>query len=394
MSAAGIISRRLHFTAGCTLLLAACSAATPSASLPGSSSPTASAAASGQARSPGSDDVAAGEFLQVVADELRLRSAAGTDAMLVDTLPGGTLVRVESEAVEADGFRWREVLGIDGQSGWAADGDATDPWLTPVPEVDGGTPVVILGTVCDVIGPLNVPTTVVMDDGWVIAPDPSAGGAHVTRQLTSDGLEEVRGAVQGSAHLQASDEYLPQPKPGAEPPGHGACQYTFTIPTAGGDPIVVSSVGWFGDEEESTFYQPSPERRALDALARNLTNIMGLLDDGSWTGRATPYVAEELVLRIEEGIGGPAPEGAPELDPAVLGLGDIDEFGDPVGTARCGIVSRAQGFELARLLNRAEPGFSVRLDNVSTPYFTTDDRWFGLVFGPRLPGGQPECPAF
>ena len=320
-----------------------------------------------------------------------MRAEAGIDASLVDTLFRGALVRLDAEPVEADGYRWREIVTLNGRVGWVADGDASDPWLAELPDLGRGTPLVTLGTVCDVTPPLNPPATVVMDDGWVVAVNASAGGGWVARQLSSDGLDEVQGAIRGSPYLQRSADYLPQPKPGAVPPAHGACQYTFTIPTVGGEPIVVSSVGWFGDEEESTFYQPSPERRTLDTLAGTLTNIAGVLDDEAWTGRALPYVADEFVLRVEEG-GGPAPVGAPVVDVAALGLGDLDAFGAAAGAGRCGTVPRAQAFELARMLNQAEPGLAVRLDMMPTPYFATDERWFGLVLGPRLPGGEPRCP--
>ena len=396
MTGSGTIARRLRVTAASLVVLAACSATTPSPSpgdpSSGAPSPIVSTAPSGPA-SPATGPDTGGELMQVVADELRLRTAAGTDASLVEALPRGTVVRVESDPVEADGFRWLEVLTIDGQTGWAADGDATDPWLAAIPDVGSGSPIVTLATVCDVVGPLNPPTTVVMDDGWVIAPDEPEVGGWVTRQLSSAGLEEIRGAVTGSPYLQASAEYVPEPKPGAEPPGHGACQYTFTVPPeGGGEPIVVSSVGWFGDEEESTFYQPSPERRTLDALAQNLTNVIRLLDDEAWTGNALPYVPAEVVLRIDEASGGPAPDDAPEVDPAAIGIGDIDAFGAPAGTGRCGTLSRERAFDLARVLNQAVPGFAIRLNSVPTPYFMTGDRWFSIILGPRFPGGEPRCP--
>jgi hypothetical protein len=392
----------LAFTA--TLLaavLAACGSASPTPSEAlgpdaSVSAPVASASAgdpgpgpSGSAV-PSETGVSEGAIVQVVADELRMRAEAGTASTLVGTLERGTAVRIESGPVEADGFTWFEVVDLEGRRGWAADSDGTDPWLAAIPDMTDGTSMLTLTYGCDVVGPINPPATTVMEDGRVIATDQSATLRWIVRQLSTTGLEEVRESVLESPYLQASAEYRPQPRADAgDPPGHGACSYTFTIP-ADVEPIVVTTIGWFGDEEERTFYEPSPERKSLDGIARNLIEIDNVLGEEAWEGPGLPYVAAEYSLHIRAGIG-PAPEDVGSIEPNELGLGDIGSFGNPAGNGRCATVSRAQAFEVARVLKESNAGLDVRLDAVSFPYFATDAGWFSAALAPVFPDGQPDC---
>jgi hypothetical protein len=328
--------------------------------------------------------------MQVVADELRMRADAGTASALVGTLGRGAAVRIESGPVEADGFTWFEVVDLEGRRGWAAAGDGTDPWLAAIPDMTDGTPMLTLTYGCDVTGPINPPATNVLDDGRVIATDQAGGSGWIVRQLSTTGLEQVREGVLESPYLQASAEYRPQPRADAgDPPGHGACSYTFTIPTEV-EPIVVTTIGWFGDEEEATFYEPSPERKSLDGIARNLIAIDTILDEEAWDGPGLPFVAAEYSLHIGAGIG-PAPEDAGSIDPDELGLGDIGSFGTPAGSGRCATISGAQAFEVARVLKASNIAQDLRLDAVTFPYFATDAGWFTTALAPVFPNGQPDC---
>ena len=373
-----------------TALVAACSASPTTTSRPPSpdDSSTSSIGATPTAAESASPPTADNAFLQVVSDELRIRAAAGTGAELVGTLANGSIVRVESGPTQADGFAWLEVTDVAGRRGWAADGDATDVWLAPVPEATSGTPILTLRYGCEVVAPINPPATTVMDDGWVLTTRREASGGWIARRLSTGGLDDIREDVIGSPYLQSSGSYEPQRLPGAEPPGHGACLYTFTIPR-GGEPVVVESINWFGDEEEGAFYQASPERRALDGIARNLIEIDAVLGDGAWEGPGLPYLATEYVIELGDGTG-PAPDGSPSVDPASLGLGDLDEFGAARGEGRCGVVSRAEAFEFARVINAEVPN-SVRLDIPSYPSFRTDDGWISANIAPRFPGGETDC---
>jgi len=229
-----------------------------------------------------------------------------------------------------------------------------------------------------------------MEDGRVIATDGASGYGWTVRPLSAAGLEEVREGVLASPYLQANAEYRPQPRADAgDAPGHGVCSYTFTIPTDA-EPIVVSTIGWFGDEEERTFYEPSPERKALDGLARNLIAIEDVLGDEAWEAAALPYVAPAYSVHIARGIG-PVPQDAMSIDPGALGIGDIGSFGSPAGSGRCDTISRTHAFQIASILLVASPGANVRLDAVSFPYFTTDDGWFNAALTPVFPNGQPDC---
>ena len=377
--------------------LAACGSPADSPSAPApEAEQTASARASDPAVHPsgsaplGVGGTPDGAIVQVVADELRMRAEAGTASTLVGTLERGTAVRIESGPIDADGFTWFEVVDLEGRRGWAADGDETDPWLAGIPDMSGGTPLLTLEYGCDVVGPINPPATTVLDDGHVIATDQVAGYAWSVRQLSASGLEQVRDGVLESPYLQASAEYRPQPRADAgDPPGHGVCSYTFTIPT-GDEPIVVTTIGWFGDEEETTFYEPSPERKSLDGIARNLIAIDTVLDEEAWEGPGLPFVAAEYLLHLSAGIG-PAPDDARSIEPDEFGLGDLGSFGSPAGSGRCGAISRAQAFEVARVLHESNLALDARFDAVTFLYFATGTGWFNVALTPLFPNGLPDC---
>jgi Bacterial SH3 domain len=334
--------------------------------------------------------VSDGGLAQVLSDELSLRSEAGTDAELVDTLARGTVVRVESGSTEADGFTWFEVVDVEGRRGWVADGDGEDAWLGAITDLTQAAPSLTLSYGCDVVPPVNPPATTLLDSGLVVARGQADGGEYVVRQLSAAGLDELREGVLESPYLQESADYQPVRRPGLEPPGHGLCVYVFTIATDG-EPIAVRTVGWFGDEEESTFYEPSPEREALDSIARNLIDINGILDDEAWESPPLPYVGGDYLLMTEDGFGAP-PGGAVEVDTSRFGLGDLASFGTPTGNGRCGTISRADAFEVARVINEADPAAAMGLDAVRTPYFMTGDGWVTMTMAPRFPDGGPDCP--
>jgi hypothetical protein len=59
-----------------------------------------------------------------------VREAAATSSKQLGRFAPGTLVTVREGPVEADGYRWWRVESGQGLSGWAADGDGEDDWLT------------------------------------------------------------------------------------------------------------------------------------------------------------------------------------------------------------------------------------------------------------------------
>ena len=214
----------------------------------------------------------------------------------------------------------------------------------------------------------------------------SAGSRRPAWRISED-------EVLGSSYLQQSAEYRPVAQAGAEPPGHGLCVFTFTAGTAA-DPVVITSAGWFGDQEESTFYEPSPERKALDAIARNLMAIDSVLDESMWEPAGwLPFVAEEYFLWAGPGAG-PTPDGAPVVAPQALRLGDLDGFGDPDLGGRCGPVAREEAFELARVVNEAAGAAEVRLNAATFLAIASDGAWTQLVLVPRTPSYELACDAF
>lgn len=370
--------------------LAGCGTGEPSGS-PASVTPEVSASASSGLPGPsasGSADDPAGTLMMVVADELRMRAAPGTDSDLVAGLERGDVVQIVSGPADADGFAWYEAIDITDRRGWLAEGDGSDAWLAALPSEGDAVPLLSFEFGCDVTGPFQGPTTLIYEDGRVIHDFTGATDWRV-RTLSATGLARVRDDLLGSPHLQASGEYVPILRPGAEPPGHGACLFTFIVATDGA-PIEVTSVGWFGDQEESEFYEPSPERKVLDAIAHNLMAIDSVLDDSSWEPAGwLPWIPAEHLIGLGQGEG-PPPSELAVVEPERTGLGDLAAFGAPSGPGRCDIVPRETAFQFARALNEAGHEPPLRLNTSANLAFGTDIGWMYGLFHPNGPG-TPTC---
>lgn len=343
---------------------------------------------------PGATDgpVPEGAIVIVVADELRLRAEPGTGGTVLGSVERGTVVRTTEGPVEIDGFRWYRVVDTTGRDGWAADGDGSDPWLSSIESSGDATALLALTSECDVVGPFNAPSTVVLGDGRVVLRG-SDFGAWSVRRLSPAGVAHLQDNVLTSPYLQTSAVYEPIRRADApEPPGHGACVFTFLLETDS-ELVRVRSVMWFGEQEETSFYEPAPERKALDEIARNLMAIDSVLDDPSWEASGwLPYIAEDYVLWAGPGVG-PAPEGLVAIDPDALPV-DIEAFGEAADTGRCGPISREQAFELARVLNQAGADPDVRLDATNFFGFEADGTWANLTLVPRTPQYELSCDEF
>jgi hypothetical protein len=367
--------------------------ASPSASVAGE--PSLEPSASGDtepttSEAPADPGVSEGQLVQVLADDLRIRSEPGTASEQVATMERGTVVRVVSGPADADGFTWYEVVDTMDQAGWAADGDASDAWLARIEPIGSAEPLLTFQYGCDVTGPIPHPATVVLDDGRVIVAEHGLEVGWTIRRLSEAGMAEVRENILGSPYLQASARYNPELRADAgDPPGHGACLWTFTVATEG-EPIVVESVSWFGDEEEAAFYEPSPERKALNGIAENLRLIDEVLDEDDWEAAgALRYVAPDYVLWLASVEPGPGPDFSTPIN-GTLPIGDIAEFGMPAGTGRCDVVSQDVAFEIARLL---DPVSDTRraLHVLTLSSYRTDTETFTLAMVPRTPDGAPDC---
>ena len=325
--------------------------------------------------------------MMVLADELRMRAAPGTGSDVVAGMERGDVVQIVSGPSDADGFAWYEAIDIMGRHGWLAEGDESDAWLSALPAQVDGSPILSFESACDTTGSFQGPSRLVYQDGRVLH-NFSGAGAWRVRTLSASGLADVRNDLLGSPYLQASAEYRPVLRPDAgDAPGHGACLFTFIIATDGA-PIEVRSVGWFGDEEEAEFYEPSPERKTLDAIARNLMAIDSVLGESSWEPAGwLPWIPEEHLV----GLGPsefPPPDDIVLVEPDALGLGDLAAFGAPSGRGRCDVISRAQAFEFARALNVAGHEPSLRLNTSAAFAFRTDTGWTYGLFHPNGLGTQ------
>ena len=331
------------------------------------------------------EPASASDIVQVVADGLQLRSAAGTQAPVVGGLERGAVARIESDPVESDGFVWHEVVDIDGNRGWVASGDDQDPWLAIVSE-QAGTSILRYEAFGHVSPPAMMPQVTVMDDRRVVMGD-SSGGWRVAH-LTDVGFDRLSESVLESPYLQASAEYEPVLRAGvSEGPPHGQGVYRFTLGTEA-EPIVVRSVQWFGEEEEAAFFEPSPERRALDGIAEGMSGFEEALGPDAWVADPLPYVGGSFIVWVGPGIGAEPPD-IGRVDPSALPSGALGDLVDLPPEGICAELSIAEAFELARVL--LEGGGDLALDTFSSTWFAIDDRWFGTSLSPRAPDGYPGC---
>jgi hypothetical protein len=63
---------------------------------------------------------------------LKVREQAGLSAPVAHEIPNSTELRVLEGPVDADGYRWWRVSDGGSIQGWAAEGNATERWLTPL----------------------------------------------------------------------------------------------------------------------------------------------------------------------------------------------------------------------------------------------------------------------
>ncbi|MFN2417367.1 MAG: hypothetical protein ABR593_00350 [Candidatus Limnocylindria bacterium] len=245
-----------------------------------------------------------------------------------------------------------------------------------------------------------LPWATLMADGtlvWQPVPAEAEASSLVTRSLTPAGLADLREHIFGGGLLGGSANHELQPQPGAEPPGRGVSAYTFTAAGDGGDDVVVTSVQWLGDEEESTYYQPSPERRQLDALAQQLRDPEALVDADAWTGASHPYAGSDYQLVLT-----PSPD-RPPFDTADASEipwpfdGALDQFGEATGdsrspTYRCGVIGTDEAARMVEALTAL--GYAdVGLDRATTGSLDWADGNGTVDFFlmPRMPDGYPEC---
>ena len=245
-----------------------------------------------------------------------------------------------------------------------------------------------------------LPNLTLMADGtliWRPMSPPTETGGLVTRTLTPDGLAELRDRIFGGGLLERGAQHELERRPGtAEPPGHGVCVHTFTA-GSGEDQVVVSSVGWLGDEEESAYYEPAPERQQLDELATALRDPESLVGESAWAGAASPYVGADYQLVLEPYRDAPPFD---TTDISVIPLqheGPLDEFGAESGdprppTTRCDVVTTDEATAIVEALTANGFG-EVGLDRatVGSLDWAAGNGIVDLYLIPRMPDGYPGC---
>jgi hypothetical protein len=253
---------------------------------------------------------------------------------------------------------------------------------------------------CDVSGPVTVPATTVLEDGRVIWRDED-GDDLLVRQLAPESLEDFREQVRSTGLFETSGRYELERRAGTpEPPGHGLCVWSFTWNDGGAD-VEVISVGWQGDEEEATYYEPAPERRTLDELATQLRDPTTWYGDDGWSQpEAAPYEPDEYLVIATVNPPQLATEGAPDFDDVTWPFEQPpDQFGvvyDDINQppSRCGVAT-AQAIETlaAELAAAALEQFELpaRIGAGAALPWAARDAAVDMSFWPMLPDGRPLC---
>lgn len=274
------------------------------------------------------------------------------------------------------------------------------PTATPSPsataEAGPGEPLMSFTPACDVTPPVLVPATTVMEDGRVVWQ--AEDRRHLVRRLTSHGLAQLREEVRATGLFTASATYELERRPGTpEPPGHGVCVWSFAWSDGDAPTVEVRSVQWLGDEEEAAYYEPSPERETLDALAERLREPERIDEDAWAEPVAAPYEPHAYLVLAALSVPQLATEGAPDLDEVAWPFESApDAFGTPTGgqpAYRCGVADAGQVRELADQLaaagleqfSGAPSGATVLLPWVARDASVDVSIW------PVMPDGRPTC---
>jgi uncharacterized protein YgiM (DUF1202 family) len=74
-----------------------------------------------------------GDRVQVTTAQLSIRAVPGTDGALISQVNEGRQFSVTAGPQQANGYTWYQIRADDGSvEGWAADGDGSSRWLSPL----------------------------------------------------------------------------------------------------------------------------------------------------------------------------------------------------------------------------------------------------------------------
>jgi hypothetical protein len=236
----------------------------------------------------------------------------------------------------------------------------------------------------EVSSPLDV-----IDGAWMLA-----------RRLTPAGIAQLRETVTATGLFGTSGSYNPVALPNVEPPGRDGNGYGISL-GSGTDAVTVHWASMFPDD--ALYYEPSPEREALDALGAKMLVFDSWLPDDAWAER-DPCTVQALRFRVfifADLYGGALADLPPDVADVTWPLpGEILSWGADVGNrspdepypiVRCGIAARADASRLVDELREAgafDPSsFSTTLD--AGAYAQLGDRAanriLGIVVQPLLP---------
>lgn len=204
----------------------------------------------------------------------------------------------------------------------------------------------------------------VYEDGHVLTPglalgdfagNATDGAWMLARRLTPSGIAQLHEAADATGLFSESGSYGPVPLPGSNPPGRGGSGYAITV-GSGVDTVAVSWTSMFPDD--AVYYEPSPEREALDVLGAQMIVFDTWLADDAWAER-DPCTVQALRFRVyidAQPWGGVLADLPPDIKdvPWPLG-GEILSWAADVGyqppdepyhVERCGIISRSDAGRL------------------------------------------------
>lgn len=277
--------------------------------------------------------------------------------------------------------------------------DASEaPSISPIPSPTPLPPPVALYAACDDLDE-TVPLALrvdyfsgtgrqwlisVYEDGHVLTPDLTRvevsspldvidGAWMLARRLTPAGIAQLRETVTATGLFGTSGSYNPVALPNVEPPGRDGDGYGISL-GSGTDAITVHWASMFPDD--ALYYEPSPQREALDVLGTKMLVFDSWLPDDAWAER-DPCTVQALRFRVfifADLYGGALADLPPDVAdvPWPLG-GEILSWGADVGSqspdepypiVRCGIAARADALRLVDELRKAgvfDP-FSTTLD--------------------------------
>ena len=344
---------------------------------------------------------------RVTVDGLRVRSAPGLDEPIVGTLLAGEVVAIVGEPVDADDHEWVEIgRGLLG--GWIAQRNPDgEEWLARASEV-APLLVVQLEVVGHVIPLVPLPDVTALADGQYISVETSGteqpSTRVVVRQLSSDGLRQLRAELLGTDLFEASVTYTPERTSATNAPGHGGSGVRFTTVGSEG-PIAVSAETSTLDQPE--FWTNAPQAYQLRDISKLLLEPMNWLPAEAWVDSSgSPYRAPHFLALSDIEPDTAFPESLPPVDvddvdwpfdgPPELFGESVDLVGDAVWTNRCQIVDAEMAVAIVDSVRSAGLGIDPDLSQTSVAFelrWSREDGRFGMQLVPVLPTVDASCSA-